>query len=365
MRILAIKMKQIGDVLLCEPALRLLKEVYPEAELTVIVNDFTVPMFKNADYINFLCGYDRSIKKLTLFTRFKKEYAFVRKWQRGSYDIVINFSSGDRGAIYTLLTRAKYKIGRHSLKGLLGKNRFYDMVLSPPTTHTVLQDLFLVVKGLNLSYVSPKVHLYLAQHAIEKMKTQLKKLGIQEGDKIVCIHPVANWLFKCWRHDYIAEVINWLCSQGIKVVLTGGKSKKELNFIQEILKETCYSVINLAGQLDLEELGAVIWHSDLFLGVDTAPMHMAAALNKPVLALFGPSSPAVWGPWENDLYYPDFSSPYKIKGTQTLGKHTILQRDWACVPCGKDGCDGSKISKCLYAITPEEVIAVLNKKLGG
>ncbi|MDL1969669.1 MAG: putative lipopolysaccharide heptosyltransferase III [Candidatus Desulfofervidaceae bacterium] len=358
-------MKQIGDVLLCEPALRLLKEAYPEAELTVIVNDFTVPMLKNADYIDFLFGYDRSLKRLKFYTRFKKEYDFVRRWQRKSYDIVINFSSGDRGAIYSLLTKAKYKIGRHSSKGFWGKNRVYDIVLSPPATHTVLQDLFLVVKGLNLSYVSPRVNLYLSQDEIARMKTKLKKLGVQEGDKIVCIHPVANWLFKCWRNDYMAKVINWLCLQGTKVILTGGKSKKELCFIQEILKEVHYSVINLAGQLDLEALGAVIWYSDLFFGVDTAPMHMAAALNKPVIALFGPTGMAIWGPWENDLSYTDFASPYKIKGTQTLGKHTVLQKDWDCVPCGKDGCNGSKISKCLHAITPAEVISVLKEKLGG
>jgi len=363
MRILAIKLKQIGDVLLSEPALRLLKEAYPEAELTVVVNKYTVPMLKHAPYIDFIFGYDRSLKKLKPYARLKEEYRFVRQWNKKVYDIVINFSSGDRGAIYSFLTKAKHKIGIYSQKGLFGKNRIYDAVFSPPPTHTVLQDLWLVTKGLNLSFRSPQVKLYLSPQALERGRSLLKKAGANDKDKITCIHPVANWLFKCWRPDYMAEVINWLLAQGVKVVLTGGKLKKEINFLEQILKDVRYPVINLAGQLDLETLGAVIAHSDLFLGVDTAPMHMAAALNKPVIALFGPTGTVTWGPWENDLTYTDFTSPYKMKGTQSLGKHTVLQRDWPCVPCGKDGCNGSKISKCLHDITPEEVISVLRQKL--
>ncbi len=365
MRILAIKLKQIGDALLSEPALRLLHKTYPQAELTVIVNDYTLPMLRHAPYIDHIFGYDRGFKRLKFYSRFREEYRFVKKWNASKYDIVVNFSPGDRGAIYAFFTKARCKIGVYAQKGFFGKNKIYDIVLSPPHTHTVLQDMWLVTKALNLPFVSPQVRLYLSRTSLEKAEDILRQAGIKDRDKIVCVHPVANWLFKCWRADYMAEVINWLANQGIKIVITGGKLKKELEFIKEILKEVKFPIINLAGKLDLETLGAIIYYSDLFLGVDTAPMHMAAALNKPVIALFGPTGAASWGPWDNDLSYADFASPYEIKGTQTLGKHTVLQKGWDCVPCGKDGCNGSKISKCLHAITPEEVISVLKEKLGG
>jgi len=330
MRILAIKLKQIGDVLLAEPALRLLKEAYPQAELTVIVNNYTLPMLKYAPYIDHIFGYDRGLKRLNFYSRFKAEYRFLRTWQRQKYDIVINFSSGDRGCLYSLFSRARYKIGIRAKKGFLGKNKVYDLVLSPPNTHIVLQDMWLVTKALHLPFVSPQVRLYLSQNSLEKAKMLFDRAGIKNGDKVVCIHPVANWLFKCWHADYMAEVINWLAKEGIRIIITGGKLDKEINFIKSILEKVKWPVVNLAGRLDLETLGAIISLSDLFLGVDTAPVHMAAALNKPVIALFGPTGAMNWGPWENDLEYKDFFSPYQKKGMQKVGKSCHSKRLGLC-----------------------------------
>jgi heptosyltransferase-3 len=104
------------------------------------------------------------------------------------------------------------------------------------------------------------------------------------------------------------------------------------------------AVINLIGQTSLAELAAVLERAAVFLGVDSAPMHMAAALGVPVVALFGPSGEMSWGPWGEG--------------------HAVIASPYLCRPCGRDGCLGSKRSDCLEAITVDEVMRVVTKVMG-
>jgi heptosyltransferase-3 len=93
----------------------------------------------------------------------------------------------------------------------------------------------------------------------------------------------------------------------------------------------------------LEELAAVLERTALFIGVDSAPMHMAAALKVPVIALFGPSGEHNWGPWGDG--------------------HVVLSSPYLCRPCGEDGCLGSKRSDCLEAISARQVMAAVEQIL--
>ena len=115
------------------------------------------------------------------------------------------------------------------------------------------------------------------------------------------------------------------------------------------------------GKLSLQEVAEVARRAHFFIGADSAVMHIAAAVDTPVLAFFGPSGAFHWGAWDNSC----MECGYKNKnGIQTMGKHTVYQVDWECAPCGKDGCDGSKISKCLIeGIDIECVKSILKEKI--
>jgi heptosyltransferase-3 len=102
-------------------------------------------------------------------------------------------------------------------------------------------------------------------------------------------------------------------------------------------------VVDLSGTLDLKQLGALIAGARAFIGVDSVPMHIAAALGTPTVALFGPSGDIEWGPWQVP--------------------HRIVTTPYPCRPCGQDGCGGSKISDCLMTITPGQVLAALDDLL--
>lgn len=156
------------------------------------------------------------------------------------------------------------------------------------------------------------------------------------------MHPGAGWRFKCWTPTGYARVIEALMDGWrLPVVLTGSRAAHEKDLLGEILAECGARPVNLAGRLTLKELGALIAKARFFFGVDSAPMHLAAAVGTPAVALFGPSGVFNWGPWGEG--------------------HLVLQKDWECVPCGRDGCQGSKVSRCLVEIAPTEVIAQMTE----
>jgi len=142
------------------------------------------------------------------------------------------------------------------------------------------------------------------------------------------------------------------------------QAKKILSLIPEPLRNSS-KLIDLCGRTTIKQLAAISELSDVFLGVDSAPMHIAAAVGIPVIALFGPSITCRWRPWDNTLAKEKETHYKKRNGLQKSSLHTIVQRDWECVPCGKEGCNNSKISKCLEDIKPEEIKVIIKEKLKG
>jgi heptosyltransferase-3 len=179
-----------------------------------------------------------------------------------------------------------------------------------------------------------------------RMAERLESLGLTSSRSLVVVHPVSRWLFKAWPETGCAETLRHLAARpGIAVAVTSGPDAKEIEAARGILARAAAPVIDLVGLTTLPELAAVLERAALFIGVDSAPMHMAAALGIPVVALFGPSGEKDWGPWG--------------KG------HVILTAPFLCRPCGKDGCLGSKRSDCLEAISAQEVIRAAERLLQG
>ena len=177
------------------------------------------------------------------------------------------------------------------------------------------------------------------------MGARLLSAGLGPDQPLVVVHPVSRWLFKAWSGAECAEAIDGLVrSQGVAVALTSGPGSAEVEAAGRILAAVTAPVINLVGRTSLEELAALLGRAALFIGVDSAPMHMAAALGVPVVALFGPSGEFSWGPWGDG--------------------HVVLSSPFLCRPCGRDGCLGSKRSDCLEAISAEVVVQAAESLLG-
>jgi heptosyltransferase-3 len=126
-------------------------------------------------------------------------------------------------------------------------------------------------------------------------------------------------------------------------VITVAPDPDELAFVDEILKRTSRSVLNLAGRLSIKELGALTARAKLFLGVDSMPMHLAGAMGTPTVVLFGPSGEHEWGPWNV--------------------AHRVVRSAHSCRPCGLDGCGGGKVSECLTTLPVDAVHAAVRELL--
>ena len=125
--------------------------------------------------------------------------------------------------------------------------------------------------------------------------------------------------------------------------MTAAPEPDELSLIEKILSKTASKPVNLAGKLSIKELGALTGRARLFVGVDSMPMHLAAAMGAPALALFGPSGEHEWRPWRV--------------------AHRIVASKHPCRPCGNDGCGGGKISECLTTLGVDEVYAAAQELL--
>lgn len=410
-KILVIKLRHIGDVLLTVPVFRALKETFPDAHITALVNSGTEDVLNGNPLIDEILVMDRSIKKLSPIKRYAKEIAFLKNIRANGFDMTVDLTGGDRAAILSFVSGAKYRLGWRSKKGFLWKQSIYTHLSEPDgNRHMVLQNLEVLKKiGINTEDLS--VDFYIPEDDRTFAKNILKENSVDKNAGIVHIHPTSRWLFKCWNDKHMAEITRWLLDSGNTVIVTSSPERREMEKTRRILSlvgnspdSTASSVnlgqsphgsrlIDLCGKTTIKQLGAISEISDLFFGVDSAPMHIAAAVGIPVVALFGPSGAFNWGPWDNKFKVPSsklqkgdcpgftdeakisrrigtvpgrIETPYaKRNGMQNLGIHTVIQKNWECIPCGKDGCNGSKISKCLEDIGHEEVKSILSEKLEG
>jgi heptosyltransferase-3 len=132
-----------------------------------------------------------------------------------------------------------------------------------------------------------------------------------------------------------------------RVVITAAPIQAELDKINSILSLCKSNPINLSGDLSLKQTAALNKSAKFFIGVDTAIMHISAANNTPVFAFFGPSGTDHWGPWDNNMMKSGYA---QRNGFQIMGMHRVFSESRECQPCGKDGCNGTKISDCLMEL---------------
>lgn len=329
-KILVIKLRHHGDVLLTSPVFSILRDRFPKAEIDALVYAETLPMLEGHPAIDGFFSYDRAWKKRGIFGRLGKEWGLLRAIRSKKYDLVLNLTEGDRGALIALASGAKVRVGYDPEgKGFRGKKKVF--------TH--------IVKNCK----TPR-------HAVERNLDALRRIGIFPSaaerdltfttppvrpisEDYILIHPVSRWRFKCPPMSFIAELIDALHNLGHRVVLSASPDPQEMAMVQEILAQVSAPelVINMAGRTSLKELGALIEHSKCLICVDTVALHMASALKAPTVVLFGPTSWQNWGPWQN---------PHA----------RIITSGLSCQPCGMDGCGGSKKSDCLHSLSIESVM---------
>ena len=342
MKILLLKYRNIGDVILITPLIENLKSYYSNAVIDVSVNKGTEEMLSLNPRINRIFTYDREdLSSLTKYKKILREIQFFCFFRKQKYDVVINLTRGDRGSLITLFSKSPVRIG-YSNKNWILRNAITHFLPDQGFRHTLETNLD-PLRLLNIPILNKKVKIYWDEKDVKFVRNILS-----DGIKFIHIHPVSRWQFKCISDSTMAQIIDYCENEiGINTVITSSNDKKERDKISTILSLCKSKPINLSGKLSLKQTAALNKRALSFIGVDTAIMHISASNQVPVLAFFGPSGADHWGPWDNDL----MKSGYKNRnGMQVMGKQKVFSESRACQPCCKDGCSGTKISDCLMSM---------------
>lgn len=325
-KILLIRLRRIGDIIMTTPALSALRENFPQAHISYIVEKPYRELVEGNPILD-------EIHVLPKNQSTKEFLRFIHRIRKEKYDVILDFHGGPRASLITIFSKAKLKIGYR----IKYRNFVYDILLPRGRKnrcfHSVENHINLV-KALGVPIITP-FPLYLPQareYEAERVKKLVKEYGLV-GFKIVALHISAGNEFRNWGVENLVELIRLLSQHPeIKIVLIGAEEDKNAEEI--ILKKTSLPLISLVGRLNLRELRELILFSSLFVGPDSGPMHIAASTPTPIVAYFGPTLPAHFAPWQ--------------------AKAFVIEKEFDCRPCKQKRCLYEDF-RCLRSIKPEEV----------
>lgn len=314
---LILKPGAIGDLLQLTPVIRQIKKAYPNSKISILVsNSATKSLFVNNPYIDKINIYDKKgeHKKFRDFLTLCKEIKKVK------FDVVLNFQ------------RSNLKLW---LMTLLLKPSMIAVYNKDESKHAVLNHLETLTK-LNIAIEPDDLNLELfLDDDSERFADKFFEVNKLNDKTVIALNPGASHKVNRWPAKYFSELAQMIENQlKARCIIIGGREDTYL--AEEINKNTSSSLINLAGKINLLQLGAILKRCKVLITGDTGPMHIATAVGTKVIALFGAADPKRTGP---------------------VGKsHIVLQaKDVKCLPCRKRVCNNSHYLECMEKITPNDV----------
>ena len=345
-RVLVIKLRHHGDVLLTSPVFSVLKNHAPHLELDALVYKDTQEMLSGHPAIDTIFTIDRAWKTHGPLVRMRHEWRLLQDLRARGYGLIVHLTENPRGAVLARLLGARYSVARAypSKRGRLWRRSFTHLYPVPARPRHTVEIHLDALRRIGIYPNADERRLVLAVDPAEKSSVDelLRQHGIG-AEGFIHVHPTSRWLFKCWKAEKYADMINALHKAGEKIIVTAAPDKHEMDFVERVIAKIDNPVVNLAGRLGLKQLAALCSQAKCFVGVDSVPMHIAAAVQTPVVVLFGPSGDLEWGPWQ--------------------AKSRVITSDHACRPCGQDGCGGGKVSECLTDIPMEAVLAAVQEMI--
>ena len=318
-------------------AIRAVRRAWPSSQIASLVPRGTEGVLEGNPDLDAIFALDRS-------AGIAGDMQLIRTLRRYAPDVVLEMGGGDREAVLGWLSGARRRVGFTPR----GSGQWRRLLLTRAVSwggrrHTVDMNLDMAAAlGIDTRRCGPV--LVVQPETRARMLAHLAAQRMAADRPLVVVHPVSRWLFKAWPEAGCAEAIATIVKRGMaEVAVTSGPEEHEAAMARRIVTRAAVPVINLVGRTTLAELAAVLEQAALFVGVDSAPMHMAAALRVPVVALFGPSGEHHWGPWGEG--------------------HVVIAGPYPCRPCGRDGCLGTKRSYCLETISAETVVRAAERVL--
>ena len=332
--ILIVKLSALGDVVQTLPVLSALKRAYPGLEIDWVVEEQNAEILMGHPLIRRLLIFPRRriLRLLKSASGFRKGISLFRRFmaelRAETYEVILDLQGLLKSALVVALAKSARKVGfanhcEGSTLPLTEKLPPYD-----PDLHAVRRYLS---AAAYLGGIAEPVEFPMAPYP--SADSLIRKQGLPAPPWLVFI-PATRWPTKLWTEAGWRELARRASSLGYPLLWVGGPGDRKY------LDRLAVKGLNLSGRLSLKELAGVLSGAVAVVSVDTGPMHLAAALGRPVVALFGPTAPWRTGPFG--------------------GRHQVLRKDLSCSPCFRKRCPEPR---CLIELEPEEVWLALKEIL--
>lgn len=328
LRIVVIKLSAVGDVVLITPSLRALRERFPQVHLTVIVGRESLELLHRCPYVDDLVVFDPA--------RDGSPGGLIRlgrRLARGQVDLVVDFQNNRRSHWLGWLAGAPQRYG---FAGRRWSWLLSHRVIPPDGPVPPVEHQFRILQLLGIEKADPRLELWPGSPDEAHVEALLQEGWIAAHQPLMLVHPGARWSSKRWPTERYAQLADRLATEfKARVILTG--SAQERSLCEEIHRLAQVKPLVAAGRTSLNELAALSRRCKVFVGGDSAPLHVAAAAGTPVVALFGSTDP--------------------VRHLPPAARLKLLRTAIPCSPCYRRVCPRRRdgYMECMRRISVDEV----------
>lgn len=334
MKILIVKPSSLGDIIHALPFLAAVRELYPEAEISWVVNPVYKDLLIHNPQLSKVMLFDRNIWKKSYIGGYKNFYNLVKEMQLEKFDMAIDLQGLMRSALITFYSGAKQKMVVNNTRE--GAKFFYRKFVGSDEKDIHAVDRIMSV-ALDLGWQKRELtvddfRIFVPDETTDKVNGFLGS----SSERLVVVNPFTRWESKKWNKDYYVELIGKLLVEGFNVAVTGASSDaKEGSYIVD--KAGDQRLINLVGKTSLIELVALLKKASFMISSDSGPVHLANALGCKTITLFGSTS--------------------SVRTAAYLKGNTVVSSGAKCSPCLKKECPLTENKNhCMNDISVEDVL---------
>lgn len=333
-RILVVKLDHIGDVLLATPVFSNLRLAFPNSELHALTGTWSRVILENHPDVDKVLTYNSpSFCRSEQPTSIRETYQLFRQLRRQKYDLLLELRGDMRITCFSLLRATPRRINRATIQIIsrLGFQRF-------SSTHETTRNLD-VIKLAGIPTPIQKTTFAVPKEDEKWASDFIKAQEINSEIAFIAIHPGSPMPIKRWKPERYAELSDWLIKQKNAQVIFVGVTD-EIPIIEEIQNLMIGKSTNIAGKTTIPQLASILKKCKLFIGNDSGPMHLAAAVDSPTIGLYGPGDPTRFGPVGD--------------------KCQTIRKKLDCPPCSDNTCRFGE-EGCMSKIQVADVIQIIEE----
>jgi heptosyltransferase-3 len=326
--------KHMGNLIVSLPAISAICERFHNN--TVIVDETYRDIIESLESVKSILTYPRrKIREGNYLIKAIIFFEFLKRLRKLKIELAVDLYGENLSAFLTFVSGAEIRVGRenndlswmYSKKVNLtrGRHKMYNYIEIAEESGIVSQFNMPILR--------------LKDAWVEALTSKVYESGLKIGERIVCIHPGAGKIYKQWTVDGFVDIIDWLYNRGVQPVLIG--AGRDRDFGDKILKKVSRKPIDLIDKLTIGELMVLLSKASIYLGNDSGPMHLAALIGTPVVAIFGPAREKRWSPLSE--------------------KVTVLRGQEPCEKCKGKDCELD--FRCVKTLNPARVKEAIGRYL--